>query len=262
MLPPGRDSTGRGRHDEDSPGHRRRFGNRPPRGAGAASGRLRRGHLRPKGRNAAGDGFPGGFRKRRHQAYSMRRLRSASRRGHVPGDRDRLRPARSVVQQCRREYAVDRFRRPVLRAVEAGDRREPDRGLSLRPARVRSHASPGPPGRSHRQQRLDLGARSSSGVGTLHGVETCDHRADQIDFARRPGSRHRLRPDRHRQRADAADGEDGEGCAAGRRPASRRRTRWTWSTRRTRGFDGRASPCRQHPVHDHHGDEHSFIGRG
>ena len=35
-------------------------------------------------------------------------------------------------------------------------------------------------------------------------TEARDHRADQVDVARRPQVRHRLRPDRHRQCADRA----------------------------------------------------------
>ena len=37
-------------------------------------------------------------------------------------------------------------------------------------------------------------------LGALHGDQARHHRADQVDRARRPQVRHRLRPDRHRQR--------------------------------------------------------------
>ena len=48
-----------------------------------------------------------------------------------------------------------------------------------------------------------------------------DHRPDQVDLARRPQVRHRLRPDRHRQRAHRDGRADGEGRAAGERRRSR-----------------------------------------
>ena len=56
--------------------------------------------------------------------------------------------------------------------------------------------------RPDHQQRLDLGARAAAQLGALHLDQARDHRPDQVDLARRPQIRHRLRPDRHRQRAD------------------------------------------------------------
>ena len=61
----------------------------------------------------------------------------------------------------------------------------------------------------------------------LHGDQARHHRADQIDRARRPQVRHRLRPDRHRQRRDRDDGADDGGRAAGRRRRWRSSRRWT-----------------------------------
>ena len=78
--------------------------------------------------------------------------------------------------------------------------------------------------RPHHQQRLDLGARAAAQLGALHGHQARDHRPHQVDVARRPQVRHRLRPDRHRQRRDRDGGEDGERRAAGERrrsPSSR-----------------------------------------
>ncbi len=41
---------------------------------------------------------------------------------------------------------------------------------------------------------------AAAGLDRLHRLQARDHRADQVDLARRPALRHRLRPDRHRQR--------------------------------------------------------------
>ena len=54
-------------------------------------------------------------------------------------------------------------------------------------------------------------------LGALHRHQARHHRPHQVDGARRPAVRHRLRPDRHRQRRDGDDGADGRGRAAGRR---------------------------------------------
>ena len=57
-------------------------------------------------------------------------------------------------------------------------------------------------GRAHHQQRLDLRPCAAAELRALHRDQARDHRPDQVDRARRPRVRHRLRPDRHRQRAD------------------------------------------------------------
>ena len=54
--------------------------------------------------------------------------------------------------------------------------------------------------RAHHQQRLDLGACTASEFGRLYVDETRDHRIDEVDLARWSQIRHRLRPDRYRQR--------------------------------------------------------------
>ena len=59
--------------------------------------------------------------------------------------------------------------------------------------------------RPHHQQRLDLGARAAPVQRALHRHQARDHRPDQVDLARRPRLRHRLRPDRHRQRRHRDD---------------------------------------------------------
>ena len=48
----------------------------------------------------------------------------------------------------------------------------------------------------------------------LHRHQARDHRPDQVDRARRSRLRHRLRPDRHRQRADRNGAPDDAGRAA------------------------------------------------
>ena len=56
-------------------------------------------------------------------------------------------------------------------------------------------------GRPDHQQRLDLRPHAAAALGRLHGDQARDHRPDQVDLARRAPLQHRLRPDRHRQRA-------------------------------------------------------------
>ena len=64
--------------------------------------------------------------------------------------------------------------------------------------------------------RLDLlvnnAGMSAPAFGALHRHQRCDRRTYQIDRARRTTVQHRLRPDRHRQRSDGYDAEDGDGA--------------------------------------------------
>ena len=69
---------------------------------------------------------------------------------------------------------------------------------------------------------------------TLHGDQARHHRPDQLDLARRPQVRHRLRADRHRQRRHGHDRADEGGRAAGRRLDPARAA----DGRRARGADG------------------------
>ena len=55
----------------------------------------------------------------------------------------------------------------------------------------------------------------------LHRDQARDHRPHEIDVARRPQVRHRLRTDRHRQRRDRHDGALRDRHAAGERRASK-----------------------------------------
>ena len=87
-----------------------------------------------------------------------------------------------------------------------------------------------PAGRADHQQRLDLGARAAPQLGSLHRDQARDHRPDALDLARRPQLRHRLRPDRHRQRRHRHDpAHDRRAC---RRPMARSGSSrgWTCST--------------------------------
>ena len=94
--------------------------------------------------------------------------------------------------------------------------------------------------RTHHQQRLDLGVRAAARLGAVHGDQARDYRPDQIDVARRPQARHRLRPDRHRQRRDRDGRENGARRASGERP-DRRRAAPRSGSRRARGrVHGRA----------------------
>ena len=100
-----------------------------------------------------------------------------------------------------------------------------------------------PARRAHHQQRLDLGACAPAVLGRLHLDQARHHRPHQVDLARRPRLRHRLRPDRHRQCRDADDRAHDQGRAAAQRhdrgrAAHGRRARWptpssTWTACRS-----------------------------
>ena len=77
--------------------------------------------------------------------------------------------------------------------------------------------SPGPARRPHHQQRLDLGPCAAAQLRALYRDQARDHRPHQVDRPRRARLRHRLRPDRHRQRAHRDDRQDDARVAAGRR---------------------------------------------
>ena len=66
---------------------------------------------------------------------------------------------------------------------------------------VQDHEGPEAARRPHHQQRLDLGACAAAQFRALHRDQARDHRPHQVGVARRPQVRHRVRPDRHRQRA-------------------------------------------------------------
>ena len=97
--------------------------------------------------------------------------------------------------------------------------------LPVHPAGLPADEEPDAARRPHHQQRLDLGARAAARSRALHRDQARDHRPDQGDLARRPRLRHRLRPDRHRQRRHRDDG------AHDRRACCRPTARWRSSRR-------------------------------
>ena len=60
-------------------------------------------------------------------------------------------------------------------------------------------------GRPHHQQRLDLGARAAAQLAPYTATKHAITGLTKSTVARRPQVRHRLRPDRHRQRRDRDD---------------------------------------------------------
>ena len=73
-----------------------------------------------------------------------------------------------------------------LARVERGGRGEPHRRVPLHPGGVPGDAQPAAAGRPDHQQRLDLRARAAAAVDRLHRDQARDHRADEVDLARRP----------------------------------------------------------------------------
>ena len=71
--------------------------------------------------------------------------------------------------------------------------------VPVHPAGLPHHEGAVAEGRTHHQQRLDLGLRAAAALGALHRHQACGQRADALGLARRAGARHRGRPDRHRQ---------------------------------------------------------------
>ena len=134
-------------------------------------------------------------------------------------DLGRLRQAGPPVQQRRRQRPGRAARGAPGGAVGSCRRHQPDRRVSLHAAGDTADEAPDPERRTHHQQRLDLGVRPAARLGAVHRDQARDHRPDQIDVARRPEARHRLRPDRHRQRRDR-DGRE-NGARACLRPTDR-----------------------------------------
>ncbi len=105
-----------------------------------------------------------------------------------------------------------------LREVEGGRGRQPHRRVPVHAGGLQDHEGPDAARRPHHQQRLDLGARAAPELGALHRDQARDHRPDEVHRARRPRLRHRLRPDRHRQRRyTELTARMAAGRAAGRR---------------------------------------------
>ena len=73
---------------------------------------------------------------------------------------------------------------------------------------IKDHEEPDAHGRAHHQQRLHLRPRAASQLRALHRYEARRDRPHQGNLARRSQVRHRLLPDRHRQRGDGAVGRE------------------------------------------------------
>ena len=92
------------------------------------------------------------------------------------------------------------------RAVAARRRRQPDRRLPLHPGRVpadegaRTRAAAGS-STTARSRPM----RPRPALDRLHRHQARHHRPHPLDLPGRPGLRHRLRPDRHRQRRHRDD---------------------------------------------------------
>ena len=94
--------------------------------------------------------------------------------------------------------------------------------VPVHPGRVPGDEGARSPRGPDHQQRVDLRALAPAAPARLHRDQARGHRPDQVDLAGRPGVRHRLRPDRHRERRDrAGQAARGRGAAAGRQHARR-----------------------------------------
>jgi hypothetical protein len=108
---------------------------------------------------------------------------------------------------------LDADRRDPGLGVERHPRREPDRFLPRAPAApLRRHAAGSRRWAAASSTTAPISAlRAAAGLGALHCHQARHHRPHQDAGARWPALRHRLRPDRHRQRAD----RDGAGDDVG-----------------------------------------------
>ena len=159
-------------------------------------------------------------------------------------DEGAVRPARPPVQQCRdrrapvdpvEDLTFEQWRRVVdinltgaFLCTQAAFRlmkdQDPRGGRIINNGSISAHA-PRP--------------NSAPYTATKHA----DHRADQIDLARRPEVRHRLRADRHRQRRDAEmAAQMSKGVLQAERRAWPSSRLWTWRMWRARSSTWRA--CR------------------
>ena len=109
----------------------------------------------------------------------------------------------------------------TVRAVEERRRHQPDRRVPVHAGGLPDDEEPEPARGPDHQQRLDLGACAAAEFGAVHRDEARDHGPHEVGVARRPEIRHRLRPDRHRQRAHRNGGADGERACRRRTARSR-----------------------------------------
>ncbi len=164
-----------------------------------------------------------------HLGRADRRLRPGGDRGFVRHGQADLRPHRPAVQQRRDQHPRHPVRGADLRAVGQCRRGQFDRLVSVRAARLSHDEGAGPAGRADHQQRLGVGACAAPQLDALCRDQARADRAHPLAVARRARIRHRLRPDRHRQRRDDAATRTPR-AAACRRPGGSRPRRASMSS--------------------------------
>ena len=168
---------------------------------------------------------------------------------------ERLRPARRALQQCRHGRAAG-----AVRGSRACEQWQAVVDVNLTgPFLCTQHAFRIMKAQEPRGGRIiNNGSISAHAprprLARLHLHQARHHRPDQGDRARRTRLRHRVRPDRHRQRRDHDDRAHGRRRAAARRPRCRSRA-WTSNAVGAGGrLHGRPAARRQRAVHDGDGD--------
>ena len=136
--------------------------------------------------------------------------------------------------------------RSDLRAMETGSGHQPDGRLFVHAGGLQNHEGPEPARRPDHQQRIRVRACAAPQLRALHLHQARADRTYQVDLARRPQVRYRLRPDRYRQRRDRDDGADEQRCAAGQRHNRGRANHGHGSRRRGDTLYGQ--PCRSTPM--------------
>ena len=167
-------------------------------------------------------------------AGAHRRHRAGLGRGAVRRGRQPVGPGRPAGQQRGHLRSSRCGGRDLRGGLAAGRGHQPHRRVPVLPAGGRDDEGPGPARRADHQQRLDLGPRAPAAQRRLHRDQARADRPDQVDLAGRPPVRHRLRPDRHRQRRhrdDPGDESRVSGRPTARWPPSPRSTRGTWPRR-------------------------------
>ena len=213
--------------------HRGRQRHRPRGGTRPAGRRLPRCAGRPPRRAPADPGGRGCVTRPDSTGRTDQCVRPGQRTGTVRHHRAQLRPPRPAVQQRRRQRPGCAAGRAAAGELVQRDQHQRHRRLPVRPRRLRADAPPGASGRTHHQQRLDLGAHAAALHRALHRQQACGDRPDQGAGARRAGLQHRGQPDRHRQCADravrahdtrgaAGQRQRGDGTHDGRPPCGRR----------------------------------------
>src|SRR5438552_3920396 len=253
-----RETLGGDEHGFDAEGchsHRGRHRDRKGRCRCARRRRLF-GRRRRAAQRTSGGGGGGGVQAWRADAQRPHgRPRHTVREGPVRQDERGVRAVGSPFQQRGLRSSTRPARRRDLRTVDLGRRRQPHRSFSLHTGGDQAHEEPRASWRADSQQRFHFGPCSKAELRSVHRDEARDHGLDQVDVAGWPQVRHRLRPDRHRQRGHRNDAAHGAG-----RPAGERGDRGRAATRgRSRGARGRVhgqpSAGSQRSIHDRDGNE-------